>query len=165
MALWFSSVGAEEFADSPQAKKAAGAVVRLDSVGKPIALSGKSPSGDTIDLATYRGKVVLIQYWATWSPAKNDMAVLKQLATKYEKDFTVLGVCLDSNVKDLNAYLADNPLPWQQIFEEGGPESRPANLLGIITVPTMILVDAQGKTVSRNIQAADVEAELKKLIR
>ena len=72
---------------------------------------------------------------------------------------------LDSNVKDLNAYLGENPLPWPQIFEPGGLDSRPANVLGILTVPTMILVDQQGKVVSRNIAAADLEAELKKLIR
>ena len=68
-------------------------------------------------------------------------------------------------MKDLNAYLADNPLPWPQIFEPGGLDSRPANVLGILTVPTMILVDQQGKVVSRNIAAADLETELKRLIR
>ena len=68
-------------------------------------------------------------------------------------------------MKDLNAYLGENPLPWPQIFEPGGLDSRPANVFGILTVPTMILVDQQGKVINRGISAADVEAELKKLIR
>ncbi len=162
---WYERIG-REFADSPQAKKAAGAARRIDSVGTLLSLSGKGPGGETVDLAAYRGKAVLVQYWATWSEsAKNDMPALKQLASKYGGSFAVIGVCVDANAKTLKDYLAENPLPWPQIFEEGGQDSRPANALGIITVPTMILVDAQGKVVNRNIQTAEIEAELKKLIR
>jgi thiol-disulfide isomerase/thioredoxin len=161
---WYARI-VRDFADSPQAKKAAGAVTRLDSVGRAITLRGKSPDGGTVDLASYRGKVVLVQYWATWSaPAKNDMATLKQLAAKYGPKFTVLGISLDTNAKDLTAYLAENKLGWPQIFEEGGPDNRLANLLGIITVPTMILVDQEGKVVNRNVQTSEIEAELKKLL-
>ncbi len=139
--------------------------MRLDSVGKELALSGQSPMGGPVDLADYRGKVVLVQYWATWSaPSKNDMATLKELWNKYGRSFTIVGVSLDNNAKDLNAYLAENPLPWPQIFEPGGLDSRPANLLGILTVPTMILIDPQGKVLSRNIATADLETELKKLV-
>ncbi len=162
---WYERVG-REFADSPQSKKAAGAARRIDSVGTVLDLHGKSPKGETIDLNSYRGKAVLIQYWATWSEsAKKDMPGLKELANKYRDSFAVIGVSVDTNAKALNTYLGDNPLPWSQIFEEGGQDSRPANSLGIITVPTMILVDSQGKVVNRNIQVAEIEAELKKLAR
>lgn len=162
---WYERIG-REFADSPQAKKAAGTARRIDSVGTVLNLSGKGPGGETVDLASYRGKVVLVQFWATWSEsAKNNMPALKQLAVKYGNSFAVIGVSVDSDTKKLNAYLAENRLPWPQIFEEGGQESRPANALGIITVPTMILVDAQGKVVNRSIQTAELEAELKKLLR
>ena len=162
---WYGRI-LKEFPDSAAAKKATGAQARLDSVGKPVALNGQSPTGGAVDVAKYQGKVVLIQYWATWSaPAKADMATLKELWNKFSGSFVVVGVSLDHNVKDLNAYLTENPLPWPQIFEEGGLDSRPANLLGILTVPTMILVDSQGKVVSRNIAIADVEAEVKKLVK
>lgn len=162
---WYVRI-TKEFPDSSAAKKAAGAQRRLDSVGKAVSLSGKSPRGGSVDLAKYRGKVVLVQYWATWSgPAKADMAVLKELWNKYGRSFMVIGVSLDNNAKDLNAYLTENPLPWPQIYEEGGLDSRPANVFGILTVPTMILIDQQGKVVSRNIAVADVESEVKKLLK
>ncbi len=162
---WYGRI-VREFPDSQAAKKAAGAQTRLDSVGKVIDLGGQSPLGSPVDLASYRGKVVLIQYWATWSgPAKADMPTLKELWNKYGRQFTIVGVSLDNNVKDLNAYLGENPLPWPQIFEPGGLDSRPANVLGILTVPTMILVDQQGKVVARGVSAAELEAEVKKLIR
>ncbi len=162
---WYGRIG-QEFAASPAAKKALGAATRLDCVGKTLDLSGKSLAGEAVDLAKFRGKVVLVQYWATWcGQSKADIPALKELATKYGDSFTVLGVSLDTNPQDLQAYLTENKLPWPLIFESGGLDSRPANLLGIWTLPTMILVDKDGKVVSRNIALADVEAEVKKLVK
>ena len=162
---WYGRIG-QEFAASPAAKKALGAATRLDCVGKTLDLSGKSLAGEAVDLAKFRGKVVLVQYWATWcGQSKADIPALKELAAKYGDSFTVLGVSLDTNPQDLQAYLTENKLPWPLIFESGGLDSRPANLLGIWTLPTMILVDKDGKVVSRNIALADVEAKVKKLVK
>jgi len=152
--------------DSPVAQKARGARTRLDSVGKRVVISGKTPSGGRVDLSNYRGKAVLVQYWATWcEPAKADMAVLKEMVNKYRGQFRVIGVSLDSRPADLKAYLKENPLPWPQIFEEGGLDSRPANQLGILTVPTMILIGKDGKVVSRNISVAELDKQLKTILR
>jgi thiol-disulfide isomerase/thioredoxin len=162
---WYARI-VKDFAKSPAAQKAYGAQVRLDSVGKAVAVSGKGLTGGVVDLAKFRGKVVLIQYWATWcEPAKIDMAVLKDMMKKYGGSFAVVGVNLDTDPKALNAYLAEARLPWPQIYEEGGLDSRPANQLGILTLPTMILVDQQGKVVNRNIQANELDGQLKKLIK
>jgi len=163
---WYGEV-VKKFPQSIQASKAAGARTRLESVGKTISLHGKSPSGGKIDLAAYRGKVVLVQYWASWcEPCKTDMATLKDLLAKYGRyGFSIIGVNLDSSLEQMAAYLAESRLPWPQIFEEGGLDSRPANELGILTLPTMILVDQQGKVVNRNIHVAELDRELKKLIR
>jgi len=162
---WYVRVG-KEFPNSQAAKQGVGALARLDSVGRTIALEGQSPLGSRVDLAAYRGKVVLIHYWASWStPAKNDMALLKEFWNKYGRQLAIIGVNLDNNAKDLNAYLAENPLPWPQIHEPGGLDSRPANALGILTVPTTLLVDQQGKVVDRNAFVSEVEPEIKKLLK
>ena len=163
---WYGRV-VTDFPTSAAAKKAAGARKRLESVGKPITLQGKGSSGGVVDLAKYRGKVVLIQYWASWcEPCKADMGTLKELVSKYGRHgFSVIGVNLDSSLEEMTAYLAQNRLPWPQIFEEGGLDSRPANELGILTLPTMILVDEQGKVVNRNIHVVELDRELKRLIR
>jgi hypothetical protein len=162
---WYDRI-THEFAESPAAKKAAGASLRLDCVGKAITFSGKSLRGENVDIAKERGNVVILQYWATWSArSKSDMAALKQAATKFGSSLTIVSVSLDNNVKDLEAYLGENRLSWPQVFEEGGLDSRPANQLGILTVPTMLLIDQQGKVVSRNLQISDVETEVKKLLK
>jgi thiol-disulfide isomerase/thioredoxin len=163
---WYGRI-VKDFPKSPAAAKAAGAQVRLESVGKTINFQGRNPKGGVVDLAKYRGQVVLIQYWATWcDPCKADMAVLKELYNKYNRSgFTVVGVNLDTTHQDMDAYLADSPLPWPQIFEDGGLDSRPANELGVLTLPMMLLIDQQGKVVDRNIHATELEKELKRLLR
>jgi tetratricopeptide (TPR) repeat protein len=162
---WYTRA-AKEFPDTPAGKKALGAQKRLDCEGKVLTFSGQGLSGKPVNLANFRGKIVLLQFWtSSGDQAKND-AILKDLVAKYGRSFTIIGVNVDNNSrKDLDAYLATAKLPWMQIFEEGGLESPPANQLGILTVPTMILVDQQGKVVNRNIQAAEIEAEIKKLIK
>ncbi len=163
---WYAQI-TKSFPSVPAAKKAAGAQARLNSVGKLLSLKGKTSSGKQLDLAKYRGRVVLIHYWATWSePCKTDIAILKELATKYGgSGFSVIGISLDGRLQDLSDYLSENSLPWPQVFEEGGLDSRLANDLGIVTVPTMILVDKEGKVLSRSLQASEIERELKKHIR
>ena len=119
------------------------------------------------DLARLRGNAVLIYYWATWcEPCKAELPALKELAAKYGKSgFRVIGVSLDYQRDDIAGFLAENPLPWPQVWEEGSLDGRPANQLGIVTVPTAILVDGEGKVVSRNVRIAELEAELKKLLK
>jgi thiol-disulfide isomerase/thioredoxin len=161
---WYRRI-VKQFVDSPAAAKAAGAKFRLDSVGKPLTFSGNTLSGKKIDLSSYRGKVVLIHYWATWSDqCRQDLDMLNKLVAQHGKQFAIIGVCLDNRSEDLNTFLKQNKLPWPQILEKGGMDSLPANQLGILMVPTMILVDQQGVVVNRAIRAADIEAELKKLV-
>lgn len=162
---WYGRVVAA-FPKAPQAAKAAGARTRLDSIGKVISFRGQSPSGAAVDLAGFRGKVVLIQFWATWcEPCKADMPTLRELTAKYgSSGLAIIGVNLDSSAQEMSAYLSENRMPWPQIREEGGLDSRPANELGILTLPTMILVDQQGRVVNRNVQAAELESEIRKLL-
>lgn len=152
------------FGDTPAAKKAAGARARLDSVGKTLELKGKNPKGGLVDLASkdYRGKLVLIHFWATWcEPCKTEMAILKELHAKYgAKGFALLGVSLDNQPEEAVNYLKENRIPWPQIYEPGGLDSPPATKLGILTLPTMILLDSSGKVVNRNIHVAELPKEL-----
>jgi thiol-disulfide isomerase/thioredoxin len=159
---WYGEL-ISKFPTAAAANKARGALNRLNSVGQTIQLRGKTIDGRPEDLAKYKGKVVLIHYWATWSePCKVDLAQLKELQARYGKSgLVLLGVSIDASAADLNDYLAKNRLPWPQLWEAGGQESRLATDMGIFTMPTMILVDDKGKVVNRNIHITEVEGELK----
>ena len=163
---WYARI-VKEFANSPAGRRAAGALARLGSEGQVLNFQGRSPKGDVVDLSKYRGRVVLLQYWATWNDTfKTEMPALKELFNKYAKSgFAVIGVNLDSREKDLNTYLTENTLPWPVIFEDGALDSRPATELGIVQVPTMILIGKDGKVLDRNIRLADLDGKLKELLR
>jgi peroxiredoxin len=159
---WYHQI-VDNFDSTAAAKKAAGAIRRLESVGKSIELSGKSTDGEQVDLATLKGKFVLIHYWATWcEPCKVDLASLKELQAKYAASgLAIIGVSLDTNRATLDDYLSKNHLPWPQLFEPGGLDSRYANEMGILTLPTMILIDADGHVVNRGIHISELDGELR----
>jgi thiol-disulfide isomerase/thioredoxin len=162
---WYKQI-VDNFGNSPAAGKARGALTRLKSVGQTIQLSGKTTTGAALDLAQYRGKVVLIHYWSTWcEPCVADMAKIKELFAQHGRaGFAPIGVNLDADKKALDNYLAENRLPWPQLYEPGSLDGRLANELGILTLPTMILVDRKGKVVNRNLNINELEAELKKYL-
>jgi thiol-disulfide isomerase/thioredoxin len=163
---WYGRI-VNEFPNTPAAAKAGGARTRLGSVGKTIQLKGRSTEGSPVDLAQFRGRVVLIQYWATWcGPCKADMAAIKDLLEKYgAAKFGIIGVNLDTTLDEAKKFLAEKRFPWPHIFEQGGLDSRPANEMGILSLPTMILVDQDGKVVNRNVHVAELSGELDSLIR
>jgi len=162
---WYGEI-VEKFRDTLPAKKAAGATRRLDSVGKVLEFHGNGLNGKSVDLSQFRKKAVLIQFWATWcEPCKADHELLKEAQAKYSKNLTVISVSLDKDKSDLEGYLKRQPLPWTQIYEPGGFDSRLANELGVVTLPTMILVDASGKVVHRAITASEIDREVRSLLK
>lgn len=162
---WYREL-VNDFESTPSAIKARGALNRIASVGQVLPLKAKTVTGQTDDLAKYKGKYVLIHYWATWSePCKTDFAELKELYAKYGKNFALIGINVDTNLADANEYLAKNKLPWSQLWEPGGLDSRLANEMGILTLPAMILVDDKGKVINRNAHITELDSELRSLIK
>jgi thiol-disulfide isomerase/thioredoxin len=154
------------FPDSGSAKKARGASRRLQSVGKTLALSGTAVDGSSVSLDSLKGVPVLVHYWATWcEPCKVDIAQIKELYTKYgPKKFAVVGIALDTDKAQLAKYLGQKPIPWPQLHESGGLDGRLAEELGVLTLPTMFLLDAEGKVVDRNLVIADLEKKLEEMV-
>jgi hypothetical protein len=164
---WYQQL-VSKFPNAGQAAKARGALIRLTSVGKPIRLRGQDFNNGAMDIAapTYRGKAVVVHYWATWSDnCKNDMVLLKNLyATQGGgRDFEIVGVCLDAEVATAKQFLNQNRFPWKHMYDSGGIDGKLANEMGVMTLPLMLLVDRDGKVVRNNIQAAELGAELTRL--
>jgi thiol-disulfide isomerase/thioredoxin len=156
----------KDFPDSGPARKARGAARRLESVGKPLNLSGMALDGKTVALESLRGTPVLVHYWATWcEPCKVDIAQIRELAAKYgPKKFAVVGIALDSDKAQLQKFLQAKPIAWPQLHEAGGLDGRLAEELGVLTLPTMILLDAQGVVVDRNVVITELEKKLDAMI-
>jgi thiol-disulfide isomerase/thioredoxin len=165
---WYQQL-AGDFPNAEPAKKASGALRRLNSVGKPMRLRGNDLLGAAIDSAgpAYRGKVVLIHYWATWcEPCKENMVLLKELYSKRAgRNFDIIGVCLDNDAATAKAFLAEHRFPWKHVHEAGGLDGRLANEMGVMTPPLMILVDQNGNVTNHNIHVSELETELAALVR
>ncbi len=166
---WYDKV-VRDFSSTPAAIKAKGASRRLGSVGKKIDLRGEdivSRSIVSLDDKRYQGKAVLIHYWASWSDlCRADLAQLRELKAKYgPRGFDIISVSLDSDAGTLREFLSENRLPWAQVYEKGGLESRLANEMGILTLPTMLLINPKGQVVSRNIHVSELEAAIADLLK
>ena len=96
---------------------------------------------------------------------RQDMETIKSLQAKYGKDFYPVGINLDNDPKDAAGFLRSKNLAWPHLFEDGGLDSRLAKEMGILTLPTMILVGKDGKALNRSTHAGELDAELKKLLR
>jgi thiol-disulfide isomerase/thioredoxin len=157
----------ESYSGTNAAKKAEGSLRRLDLEGKSFALKGTGLQGDAIDSTQFRGKTVLVVFWASWAtPVKAELPGLMKSYEKYHpRGLEVIGVNLDNERADVDAFLKANPTDWPQIFEGGGMETRLGIEYGITSVPTMFLIDTQGKVVNRNLRtSAEVERQLEKLL-
>ncbi len=158
---WYTKL-VKTYPQSPSAKRGQGALTRIDLKGKPLQLSGNGLAGGKVDISAYRGKVVAVIFWATWcTPCTEDLPQIQQLYQTYKKDgFEILGVNLDGPGAQIQQYLQNYKVVWPQLHEEGALESRPAIEFGVISLPTMFLVDQNGVVVS---SSATVE-ELKKTV-
>ena len=163
---WYGKL-ARDFPNTPQAKKANGVLLRLNSIGKPLRFAAKDIKGRPVNLANYRNRVVLIQFWSTIDDrCQQDMDALKDIYAKYggRGGFEIIGVCLDRDPKVMQGFLAQNRYLWAQVQEPGGFDGELANQLGVMTLPMMILVDQKGTVVADNIFVANLEGELKRLL-
>jgi thiol-disulfide isomerase/thioredoxin len=147
----------EEMSKNPQEpiatmakEKLAGAKEREALKAKPIDLKFKPLDGSEVDLENLRGKVVLVQFWATWCPIC--MAEMPHVQETYQKlrdkGFEVVGISLDDEEKELRAALKKRPkMTWPQRFDGQGWESPIVKRFGIEQLPTLWLVNKQGMVV------------------
>lgn len=167
-ALNFYKEVVRDFRGTDEAERAAGAVRRLESVGKAVDLEGQTIQGKAFRLSQLRGRPVILHYWATWcGPCKQDMKRLRSLQARYQRaGLQLVGVNIDNSREQAIAFLKENSLPWTQLYEEGGLEGSPlSRQFGVQTLPTMMLIDSKGRVVRHNVREAELEDELEKLVK
>ncbi len=125
------------------------------------------PNGKMVNLTDFKGKYVLVDFWASWcGPCRGENPNVVMAYNKYkDKGFTVLGVSFDQNKdKWLQAIKADN-LTWTQISDLKGWGNEAGKLYGITSIPQNLLLDKEGKIVAKNLRGADLEAKLEEIIK
>jgi thiol-disulfide isomerase/thioredoxin len=150
------------------AQAAAGALRRLSLPGQPIELEGPLLDGTAFDQAALAGKVVLVDFWATWcGPCVAEIPRVRELYRRYgPRGFEVVGVSLDEDREALEAFVTEKEIPWPIIVDarpEDGGRPLLAGRYGIRGIPTMILVGRDGRVVSLSARGRRLEAMLAEL--
>lgn len=140
-----------------------------DWIGKPMELAGTTADGIAFDITQYKGKVVLVDFWATWcAPCRASLPGLYETHKKYRKQgFEVVGVTLDRDLDALAEFLEKDKLPWVNVVGEdrGGKLSFPiAEKYGVRAIPTTFLVDKEGKIAGHNLHGEELEKAIEKLL-
>lgn len=115
----------------------------------PPAINAKDIHGNSATLEKYKGKVLLVDFWASWcGPCVQEMPYVKSLYRKYhDQGFDILGISLDATMADLNKFIKDESLPWQQVFDHEGKAADPYN---VIYIPYTVLIGRDGKVIGEN---------------
>ena len=116
---------------------------------KPLDLKFTAVDGREVDLAKMRGKVVLIDFWATWcGPCVAELPnVLKAYKELHPKGFEIVGISLDSDKAKLEAFVKEKGMEWPQFFDGKGWKNEIATTYDIHSIPAMWLVDQKGMVV------------------
>ena len=150
--------------------KLQGLLRRLSLPGHPIELSGDFVDGTKIDWNSYRGKVVLVDFWATWcGPCRGELPNVLDCYKKYhDKGFDVVGVSLDNKREALEKFLQEQEIPWPSLYSDDpdatGWNAPMAVYYGINSIPTTILVDQKGNVVSMEARGEKLGELLEKLL-
>jgi peroxiredoxin len=136
-------------------------------IGSPaIDFSTKDIEGREISPSDYKGKVVLLDFWATWcAPCRAEMPHVKEVYAEYNsKGFDIIGISMDNNREQLDSYLQEQDMKWRQIYDGKGWKAEIGQLYAVSTIPATFLLDKQGRIRYKNLRGDELEKAVEKLL-
>ncbi len=133
-----------------------------NKIDEPLAVEGSTLKGPTFKSGAWLGKVVLIDFWATWCPpCREEIPHVAKLYQQYHaQGFEVIGVSSDQTRQELAGFLQQHAeMPWPELFQGGSAWHPLTKKFGIDTIPTMYLLDRNGI-----LRTLDAQPEMDKLI-
>jgi thiol-disulfide isomerase/thioredoxin len=160
----------QELSESPDRSLAEAAKARLlkaQLIGKPVDLQFTALDGSPFDLQALRGKVVLLDFWASWCPdCIREMPAVRQAYQKYkDQGFAIVGISLDKDAQALSNFVARKLIPWPQYFDGKGWETEFAMRYGVRAIPEMWLINPRGEVVGTDISVGQLDQKIEQLMK
>ena len=134
------------------------ASLMIGGVAPDIKLNG--PDGKPVSLSSLRGKVVLIDFWASWcGPCRRENPNVVKMYQKYkDQGFEIFGVSLDNDANRWKGAIQTDGLTWFHGSDLMGWKSKPAQMYQVHSIPATFLLDKQGKIIAKGLRGAELEA-------
>jgi peroxiredoxin len=119
----------------------------------------KDVQGKPLSIANFKGKVVLLDFWATWCPpcVRELPNVIKTYEKHHAQGFEIIGISLDQDEQKLKSFTEEKKMAWQQYFDGKGWGNKLAGKYGIQSIPATFLLDGQGKIIGADLRGEDLE--------
>jgi len=156
-----------DYPHSRFARMAPEALTRLTLKGKELTdLKFKALDGSDVDIMNYRGKVVLIDFWATWcGPCRGEMPNVVRAYKKHKTaGFEIIGISLDRDKSALEQFVKTNGMSWPQYFDGQGWNNAIARKYGIRSIPSTFVLDRKGVVRAVNLRSPRLEKMIEALL-
>jgi peroxiredoxin/predicted negative regulator of RcsB-dependent stress response len=156
------------FSDSPNLRqKVQRDLKRLDKVGKPApSFTSEDINGKVVRLDAYRGKYVLIDFWATWcAPCIGELPRLQAAyRTYHDAGFAIIGISLDESKTAVVDFARARNLPWPQLHNASGSADLVEGF-GVSSIPATYLIDPEGTVIRLDLRGKALDETLNRLIK
>ena len=124
-------------------------------------------TGKMVSLSEFKGKVVLLDFWASWcGPCRHNNPRLVKLYNKYHgKGLEIYGVSLDEDMKSWKKAVHNDKLSWVQVIDDKGWEATSIATYGIDFIPSSFLIDRDGVIRTINAEESELESSVKDLLK